>query len=397
MAGFMLLAALGAAAQSLQYSAHGTVSDAYNGRPLQSVNISVPGRQFATVSNADGDFIIKSDAPIRSLEFSCIGYKKLRMTVQEGEVSAMLVPEKYLLDASSIISGNPEEIVRSAIGRIPYNYSDRPELLRCFYRETLQKRSRYISVSEAVARLYRTPYVWSTGTDKTELEKSRIIMSQRKRDTLSVKMMGGPTLAATSDVVKNKDVLFQDIEEGMYAFEMGQPQYIGDRLQFVIHFHPDADANYALYYGTFYIDRELLSFTRIEMSMDMKDRGKVERQVLVKKPRGLRFNPKEISLVMTYRLDGEISRLEYFRSVIRFNCDWKKRLLATSYAVINETVVTDVVTPPTPIQRKEIFHPTDFMSDKAGEFLDPEFWKDYNIIEPTESLEHAVGRLHKTY
>ena len=33
--------------------------------------------------------------------------------------------------------------------------------------------------------------------------------------------------------------------------------------------------------------------------------------------------------------------------------------------------------------------------DKAPLFQDPDFWKDYNIIEPSESLEHAVARLRK--
>ena len=33
--------------------------------------------------------------------------------------------------------------------------------------------------------------------------------------------------------------------------------------------------------------------------------------------------------------------------------------------------------------------------EKAAEFQDPDFWKDYNIIEPSESLEHAIGRLRR--
>lgn len=401
LAGILLLGALGAMAQSakppLRYTVRGTVSDAYTGKPLPAVNISVSERYYASVSNADGDFVIKSDTPVTELVFSCVGYKTLILPVLEEHVTAVMVPDKYTLDASVIVSGDPEEIVKSAIWKIPENYSGSPELLRCFYRETLQKKNRYISVSEAVARIFKSSYAWSSGYDRTALEKSRIIMSQRKRDTLSVKMMGGPTLAATADIVKNRDILFEDIRDGLYAFEMGMPEYIDDRLQFVIHFHPQGETSHALYFGTFYIDRDRLSFTRIEMSMDMRDQNKVTRQLLVRKPRGLRFTPKEMSFLMTYKLDGEISRMSYFRSTIRFNCDWRKRLLATTYAVINETVITDVLQPAEPISRQEMFRPTDFMSDKASEFLDPEFWKDYNIIEPTESLEHAVGRLHKTY
>ena len=31
----------------------------------------------------------------------------------------------------------------------------------------------------------------------------------------------------------------------------------------------------------------------------------------------------------------------------------------------------------------------------AGLFMDDEFWKDYIIIEPTESRENAIGRLRR--
>ena len=80
---------------------------------------------------------------------------------------------------------------------------------------------------------------------------------------------------------------------------------------------------------------------------------------------------------------------------MRFACDWRKRLFRTRYTTVNELVITDVMPEATAIDRKERFRQRDILSDKAPEFLDPDFWKDYNIIEPTESLEHAIDRLRK--
>lgn len=398
---FSLLAICVAGAQTdtlhLTYTVRGTVSDARSGKAIPSVNITVPDRHYATVSNADGAFVIKSDSPISELVFSCVGYKTLRARVTDGMLAVRMTPDKYLLDPSSIISGEPSEIVRSAIRMIPENYSTRPELLRCFYREALLKRNRYIAVSEAVSRIYKSSYLQIGRDDRAALDKSRIIVSQRRRDTISVKMMGGPTLAATFDVVKNPVILFEDFETDLYGFEMGAPEYIDDRLQFVIRFKPVREAPYALYNGTLYIDRDRLSFTRVEMSMDMSDPAKVTRQLLVKKPAGLRFTPKEMTFVVTYRQNKGTLRLAYTSATMRFNCDWKKRMVATNYTVINENVVTDVLEPAVQIPRSQQFRATDYMTDRAGEFLDPDFWEDYNIIEPSESLEHAVGRLHKTY
>ena len=381
----------------LGYAVRGTVTDAVTGRPVESAHVSIPGRHHATVTNADGDFVIKSDIPFSEVVFSYVGYRTVRMPAVNDFLKVKLVPESIRLEEASIITGDPEEIVQAAIRKIPENFGREPELLECFYRETIRKRNRYIYISEAVSRLFKTGYDGTVYRDRTALEKSRVLLSQRKADTLSVKVQGGPTQAVTFDVVKNFEILFDPEELALYQFEMGMPAYIGDRLQFVIHFRPVGrmDVDWALYNGTLYIDRERLSFTRIEMSLDMSDVGKATRMMVVRKPLTLRMTPKELSIVINYSLKDGQSRLEYFRSTMRFNCDWRKRLFATSYTAVNELVVTDVRPLAIPIQRSEMFRTSDILSDKAGEFLDPDFWKDYNIIEPTESLEHAIGRLRR--
>ena len=381
----------------LGYSVHGTVVDAATGRPMESVHVSVPDRHFATVTNADGGFTIKSDRPVTEVVFTYVGYRTQTLYPTGQALRVRMLSESLTLDEASIISGDPFEIVQAAIDKVKERFSQKPELLECFYRETVQKRNRYIYVSEAVARMYKTAYNdGNVYRDRTALEKSRVLLSQRKADTLSVKMQGGPTQAMTFDVVKNHEILFDKDELALYDFEMGTPTYIGDRLQFVIHFRPDSkEVEWARYYGTLYIDRELLSFTRIEMSMEMTDVTKAVRAMVVRKPLSLRLTPKELSIVINYRLKDEKSRLEYFRSTMRFNCDWRRKLFATAYTAVNELVVTDVREPAVQIPRTESFRTSDILSDKAAEFLDPDFWKDYNIIEPTESLEHAIDRLRK--
>ena len=83
----LLVSALSVAAQTdtlrLGFSASGTVVDAYTGRPLESVHVSIPGRHQATVTNADGFFTLKSDRAIPVIEFSYLGFKTLRQ--QPGE------------------------------------------------------------------------------------------------------------------------------------------------------------------------------------------------------------------------------------------------------------------------------------------------------------------------
>lgn len=394
----LLVTALSMAAQTdtlrLGYSASGTVVDAYTGKPLESVHVSIPGRHQATVTNADGYFTLKSDRSIPVIEFSYLGFKTLRQ--QPGEsMTVRLQRENLQLLEASIISGDPQSIVKAALDRTWDTYCTEPELLECFYRETVRKRNRYTYVAEAVARVYKHTFDGTTYRDAAALEKSRLLVSQRKSDTLSVKTMGGPTQAITHDIVKNPSILFSEDDWPLYEFRMESPSYIGDRLQFVITLTPAYATEYALFKSKLYIDRELLTFTRIEASLDMSDRNKAIRAILVSKPMGLRFFPEEASIVLNYHLQDGKTRLEYFRSTMRFACDWRKRLFRTHYTSVNELVVTDVRPEATPIPRRERFTQRDYLNDKALEFMDPDFWKDYNIIEPTESLEHAINRLRK--
>ena len=50
-----------------------------------------------------------------------------------------------------------------------------------------------------------------------------------------------------------------------------------------------------------------------------------------------------------------------------------------------------------PIRGRVTFDSRDAFYDKVDFFKDPDFWKDYNIIEPSESLDKAIGRLIKKY
>ena len=381
----------------LGWSVRGSVRDARTGKPVEAVHVTIPGRDHATVTNADGDFVLKSDRAIRTLSFSHLGYRTKTLSPGGPEVSVLLVPESTLLDPSSIISGDAREIVLSAIEKIPENYAREPEMLGCFYRETIQKRHRYTYISEAVARLYKTGYGRGVLRDHAALDKSRVLLSPRKGDTLSVKVQGGPAQAVVFDVVKNPEVLFHQDLLPLYRFEMDAPAYINDRIQFVVRFRPGMVLpDWPLYSGTLYIDRERLSFTRIEMAMDLSDEHKATQALLVRKPFSLRFHPKEVSFVITYAERDGVCRLSYYRALLRFECDWKKRLFRTGYTAVNELVVTDLRDgPAVPVPRAQQFSPKDILSDCAAEFFDTAFWENYNIIEPTESLENAISRLRK--
>lgn len=60
---------------------------------------------------------------------------------------------------------------------------------------------------------------------------------------------------------------------------------IDGRVQFAIKMTPAALCDWALYDGILYIDQETLSFTRVELSLDVSDPVKATRMMLVRRCR----------------------------------------------------------------------------------------------------------------
>lgn len=393
----LMLAPLAVLAQQVLVS--GTVVDDKSGNPLRQVSVSA-GR-VSVVTNEDGVFALKLEKQPSAIKVSHVGYKTRHVKVDQEKTEGLKVRlEPTIIQLREIVvrTADPRELVDIAISKIPENYSKVPELLKAFYRETAMKRKHYIYVAEGVEDMYKTPYTRSVYRDRVSIVKGRRLLSQKQGDTLGVKVLGGPVLPVQLDVVKNHDILLNKEELDGYKFSMDIPEYINDRLQYVVRIEPGVVKNYALFNGRFYIDCERLAFTRIELELDMSDKEKATNRMLVKKPFGVKFKPRELSCVIDYRYEDGVSRISYLRNIFRFNCDWKKRLLATSFTATCEMVVTDSQSEDVqPIANRSSFDSKDAYYDKVEYFMDPEYWSRYNIIEPSESLDKAIRKLVSKY
>lgn len=381
----------------------GVVKNKDNRKKLENVNVSIVGTNIGTVTNADGTFALKvtEAEAFRGVEVSHIGYLNTHLSLEElgtrDGLTIWMMPAPNLLSEIVVYGNNPRIIIEEAIKKISKNYADSDNMLMAFYRETVQKSRRYISVSEAVVDVYKSAYnIRNTDCDRIRLQKGRRLLSPKLNDTLAVKVIGGPNMSVFLDVVKNEDALLSMDNLNFYEFCMEEPVNLDNRMQYVISFRPRVNLSYALFFGKLYIDYEQLSFTRAEFALDMEDRVKAVQAILHKKPLGLRFRPQEVSYLVNYKQQDGKTYLNYIQNIIRFKCDWKKKLFSSSYTAYSEMVITDRtehVSANIPI--KAAFKEKQIFYDWVDEYWDEGFWKNYNIIEPTESLEHAVGKLKK--
>jgi hypothetical protein len=380
----------------------GVVKDRVSKKNLEYVNVSAVGTNIGTVTNEDGEFSLKISKSIKvsDIQLSRIGFYNALISIKtndDGKNTFFLAPESFVLNEVQVFSWqNPRDLVKAAIEKVSVNYPMQPNMLTGFYRETVQKRRRYINISEAVIEIYKDAYNRPANRDQVKVLKGRKLLSPKVADTLTVKFLGGPNIPVYLDIIKNPDVLLDPEALQLYSFRMGEATSIDDRLHYTVHFEPQSIVDYPLYAGTMYIERASLSLTRAEFRMDMSNKQKVTSAILKEKPMGLRFTPEEVSYIVTYKQQGDKTFLNYMRNEIKFKCDWKRRLFATNYEVIGETVITDRNEQNVArIPGRETFSLRQSLSHEVGLYQDEDFWSNYNIIEPTESLESAVNRLKK--
>ena len=115
----------------LGYTAQGRVVDASTGRALESVHVSIPGRHQATVTNADGYFVLKSDKPIDVVSCSFLGYHTQRVATGTN-LRIALRRENIQLSEASIISGDPRSIVEQGERGSEWNYDIKAVYLVAF-------------------------------------------------------------------------------------------------------------------------------------------------------------------------------------------------------------------------------------------------------------------------
>ena len=395
----LLAVSIGMRAQNVVLS--GTVSSDRTGERIAHATIVAEGLGVAVVTNDDGYFTLKTETQPNAITVSHLGYQSRRISLKgktAETIKIRLKPTAIALQELVVWTDNPRQLVDIAIRKIPENYARKPKLYKCFYRETAMKRQHYIYVAEGVVDMYKTAYNRTADRDRVAIVKGRRLLSPKRGDTLSVKVMGGPVQPIQLDIAKNLDFLLNAEELANYTFRMEPTTTINDRLQYVVSLWPNAIQPYALYTGKLYIDRETLAFTRAELSLDMSNKEKATAYMLIRRPRGVRFRPKELTTLIDYRTENGVTRISYIRNTFRFNCDWRRRLFTTSFAAFCEMVVTDHTdTDVRPITGRSSFDSRDSFYDRVDYFQDPDFWENYNIIEPSESLDHAIDKLMKRY
>lgn len=377
---------------------NGKLKDAKTNKELYFAYITVPDMHIGTVTNSGGDFTLKisNQLVVTEVEFSHIGYKTKRVPlsslISEDNVIT-LDPASVLVSAVTVRPNDPAEIVEKALQKIQNNYSEDPNMLTAFYRETIKQRREYISISEAVVDIYKSSYKPFGGGDRVKILKGRKSTNVKKADTLTVKLQGGPKVLLMLDIAKNFDEIFYTDFQTYYNFTLEDMVTIEDRFSYVISFEQKAEITYPLYYGRLYIDTKNLAITHAQFSLNLTNVEEATKLFIQRKPRGVKFEPTSTSYLATYTEHNGRYYLSYLRNELSFKANWKRRIFSTNYDIVAEMAITDRdLENANKFTFKESFKVSEVLAETVEAFNDEDFWGEHNYIRPEESIESAIKR-----
>ncbi len=376
----------------------GVVKDATTREKVVFASVYVPGSSVGTVTNSEGEFILKvsKSSNAEYFEISHMGYfnKKFRITESLGDNRVFPIEQHIVMLNEVIIwPKEPIDLVRLALSNIGRNYCQVPNRMTGFYRESIRQQRDYLSITEAVVDIYKAPYA-GYQSDQVKIYKGRKGDNVKIADTLMVKLQGGPNVIMLLDIVRNTDLSIALDSLENYSFEIVAIENIDNKQNFVIGFRPAVVRSTPLYNGKLYITQDNFAITRAEFSLDLSDAEKATAMFLKKKPMGLVFTPTATNYLVTYKEENGKYFLNYVRVDLKFKCDWKRKWFKNSYTVQSEMAITDrkeenVVR----FANQDLFKTNMILTDKIQYFTDKDFWGDYNIIEPEESIENALKKI----
>lgn len=380
----------------------GEVKEASSNKALVFATLTVEGTNISTISNTEGNFLLKvpKEHISKNLVVSFLGYKTKTLPIsdleREGNEISLEVSVTQLSEININAPKDAMGLVKETLKNRDENYFQDPSLMTAFYRETIKRRRKNVSLAEAVVNVYKTPYN-IVREDAVELYKARKSTDYSKLDTVALKLQGGPYNTLYVDMMKYPEYIFSEESLTNYKFTFDRSVRTNDRLIYVIRFNQHEGILEPLYQGELYIDVKNKILTGAVFSLNITDRDQAAQLFVRRKPAKVDVWPTEVSYRVDYREKNGKWHYGYSSVFMEFKVDWADKWFNSQYSMTAEMAITDwetVSKDERPKYRQRI-RKSIILSDEATGFSDPDFWGEYNIIEPEKSIESAIRKIQR--
>lgn len=390
--------------QELSYSQYsGFVLDSQTGEPLVFASLSIMDSNISTITNTDGEFLIKVPNSLlkeAKLIISILGYQKKVIPISDLKSEKNKIRLNVsIVKLSEVVFNVPKDaksMVQSMLKRKKINYSGEHVLMTAFYRETIKKRRKNASLAEAIVNVYKQPYT-SLNRDKVKLYKVRKSTDYTRLDTVALKLQGGPFNALYIDLIKYSNTLLNLDTYSFYDYSFAPSTTIDGRGVYVVKFKQKESISEPLYFGRLFIDANTRALVSAIYNLDVSDENAVSKIFVKRKPKDIEVFPTAVAYRIDYSEKDGKWYYNYSNAQMTFKIKRKNKLFSTIYSVSSEMAVTDwkLNSDNDKPSFKESMRKSIIISDEASGFSDPEFWGAYNVIEPEKSIETAIKKIRR--
>jgi len=373
----------------------GKVIDGEGKVALPYSSIFVLKKNIGSVSNTDGEFVLKVPQSMRqdTIIVSCLGYRQYLQPISEITDSTYIISleaTSALLKEIKVTVVNPQDIINRMLDKIPLNYSRDVEIMTSFYREVLKQDREYIDVAEALMEVRKASYDNLYAQDRIRFIKGRKGTNVKPLQFVDFKIQGGPYYITKLDIIKAPDSFLNPEFRDFYKFSIEDIIQLNDRNTYVIQFKPKEKVDYPCYQGKLFIDMSSFALVQAEFELSRSGLKFAYESLIRKKPNNYYVRPISVNYKVSYRRADNKWHLSTAEATINFRVRSKTGKENSIFHSESELLITDF-RPDDEIhfKKEEMFSSKDIFSKVVSNY-DDGFWGDQNIIKPSEDLRKSL-------
>jgi len=374
----------------------GKITDSKKAEPIKYVTVSVLNKPIGTISNSDGNFLLKihPDLIRDTIVFSCVGYAQVYMPawkiLDEDEIQMSQVSIR--IKEVRVVVITPERLLKKIHENMPLNYSSESLLMTGFYRETVKKDDEYINISEAVVELLKTPYLNETRTDEVRIVKGRRSPDVKPLQWINFKLQGGPFTITRLDVVKTLESFISVEYEPLYSYRITNSIMYNNSPVFVLAFKPVNEYAAEGFTGELYVHRESYAIVHANFRFGKEALEKATTVLIKKKPKRVKAKLDDSDYRVNYQFYNGKWHLSTLKASVSFKIRSRSDNINADFHSVSDLLITDIAsTDLKKFERTEVFTQRDIFVELIDNY-DAGFWENYNIISPEEELENAFKK-----
>lgn len=378
----------------------GKLLDRETGTPVTNASVMIQGTSIGNITNQDGEFRLHLPDSLRNaaLSFSHLGY--VTQNVAAGELigrHTILSLESKVIPLQEVLIRlvDPKKLVREMMECRSKNYSSAPVYLTTFYREGVQLKNKFQSLTEAVFKVYKSPVTNDRTSDQVKLLKMNRIDNRETEDSLFTKIKSGVDACLQLDIIKNiPDFLSPESGDNLYMYTSGDIVSVDNRNAHVVCFEQKRGIKEPLFCGELYIDSENSALLQAKFEIQPKYIKDATRLFVIRQAPKLRLTTQKIIYTVSYKQWNGLYYIHHIRGDLYFKIKKKRALfgkptLKTWFEMVTCRIDNEAVTRFPRAERMPthtVLADTDFKYDET-------FWGDFNVIPLEEGLNQIIEKV----